>query len=300
MADEFEEVYPGVTKRVDSKAMEVRINFDSVVSIARYHADKDVHAWTVKSGHWKDCSGDWLPWSHEKCQEVSLTGLTDQVPRIQAAIGQVKQFRHEGVGPVWDMSGCQVDVPAYLTGEPECMVDWQMIDTYQPIYKIGVNAYVSGSVTSEAMNQRARWVAALAYALEDAGVRVQLDVVCPWRLVGGTYDGWKHCSTVEVHKAGEIFSVAHAAYWLGHSGAWRGLFYSGLSHICGKADNGSWDDSQQDKIRKEYEKFGAFFPGMLGRGGEHEWWQDEAKAAKWVHEEVERVTTLLASGTMEG
>lgn len=78
--------------------------------------------------------------------------------------------------PVWDVTGSQVDIGAFLAGTPECMIDYPLTETSKVGRVITLCASVcySGSIGSETINRRGRVIVALALALSRLGHNVEL------------------------------------------------------------------------------------------------------------------------------
>jgi hypothetical protein len=78
--------------------------------------------------------------------------------------------------PVFDVSGDYVDVGRYLSGEPECMVDWPLQPTSAVGRVITLCAPVtwSGAVSDETIVRRGQVITALALALSRLGHNVEL------------------------------------------------------------------------------------------------------------------------------
>lgn len=78
--------------------------------------------------------------------------------------------------PVWDVTGAQVDVGAYLAGTPECMIDYPLTETSKVGRVITLCASVSysGSIAASTIQRRGRVMVALAYALARLGHNTEL------------------------------------------------------------------------------------------------------------------------------
>lgn len=77
---------------------------------------------------------------------------------------------------VWDVTGCEVDVARYLSGEPENMIDYDPVPTPRNGRVIVLCASVSfsGSISTETIKRRGHTVAALAFALARIGFATEL------------------------------------------------------------------------------------------------------------------------------
>lgn len=81
--------------------------------------------------------------------------------------------------PFNDLSGDEVDVGLYLSGEPECMTDYhlQLTPSYGKVAKVIVNLTASHSVNSKTMAYRGTAACILIDALESAGVRCEVTLI---------------------------------------------------------------------------------------------------------------------------
>src|SRR5579872_114125 len=70
--------------------------------------------------------------------------------------------------PVWDVSGAEVDVARYLSGEPECMIDFPLSKTSKSgrVISMCASISVSGSVRPDTIQRRGQVITALAMALD--------------------------------------------------------------------------------------------------------------------------------------
>jgi hypothetical protein len=75
----------------------------------------------------------------------------------------------------WDVEGAVVDVGAYVSGEPECMVTFDEVETEKVGFvDIHFSAAVSAAVSTNEMIRNGAAIAALIDALESMGKRVRL------------------------------------------------------------------------------------------------------------------------------
>jgi len=75
---------------------------------------------------------------------------------------------------VWDVSGDYVDVPAYLSGEPECMTYEESDDDPSAPIRIWVNVLPSGGISSAQLSKHGAVISALAMVLQQARSNVKV------------------------------------------------------------------------------------------------------------------------------
>lgn len=91
--------------------------------------------------------------------------------RIERSIGRVAPT-HE---VVWDVVGGSVDIGAYVSGVPECMMEFvEAPSTEEKFVDIHFSSGVNAGVTDEEMAQSGAAVAALVDALEASGKRCRV------------------------------------------------------------------------------------------------------------------------------
>lgn len=161
----------------------------------------------------------------------------------------VTQFTH-----VWDVSGCQVDIGRYLSGEPDCMVDYLPAPTPKVGRVIALCASVcySAAIYQDTINKRGQGIAALAFALNRLGFAVEL-----WadfsisNKRGGSRIGRVRTlvkgANDELDPARIMFAYTHPAMSRALSFAACGaLPYSVVGDSAMKRGNGTVTDAKQD------------------------------------------------------
>lgn len=133
--------------------------------------DMAAASWAIR--HQGDVSLDKLA---NAC-ELARNGWDDQLQAaldvaesaVQLSEAQVPSYRADTM--VYDVTGDSVDIGRYLSGEPECMIDFPL----QPTSVVGriitlvIPVTFSGSVTDETYQDRGRVVTAFALALSRLG-----------------------------------------------------------------------------------------------------------------------------------
>lgn len=164
------------------------------------------------------------PWTGTKTWEeawkLAFTGWGEVVAKIQAkALSQVRETRRPT--PVLGITGTQLDIGRYFSGEPECLLEMVDDTTPSPVIKILVNRATSASVSTERMEALGRNVLVLVESLRLAGVPAEVWV--------GTYQS-SGLSTldirVKIQEAGRPLDIARLAYWVAHPAAFRRLFFA--------------------------------------------------------------------------
>lgn len=114
----------------------------------------------------------------EHARKIAYSGYKpgrDAVDRLKAIIEEKIGRKAKSYDCLYDVSGACVDVGVYLSGEPECMISFEEIETdHSQFVDIHFSSGVSASIETRDMIRNGAAVCALVDALEDAGKRVRL------------------------------------------------------------------------------------------------------------------------------
>lgn len=182
----------------------------------------------------RDFMGEVGSW--ENTLELARKGWSDQLPdALDLAESAVETADKEHVmdsfnEPVWDVTGAQVDVGAYLAGTPECMIDYPLTETSKVgrVVTLVVGVGVNGTVPGSEIIARGQKIVALALALTRLGHAVEI-----WAddTQKGFGKGNKLFQRILVKGANDetdpavlLFALAHPAFQRGIKWAtWDGL-----------------------------------------------------------------------------
>lgn len=95
----------------------------------------------------------------------------------EAEIAKVEQeTSFQTFDSFYDMTGYQVDIPRFLTGEPECMMNFSMVETSRVgrVVTLVNSIFTQVSTSHEEIVKRGREIVALVMAIEKAGYSVEL------------------------------------------------------------------------------------------------------------------------------
>ena len=126
----------------------------------------------------------------------------------------------------WDVAGSAVDVGRYLTGEPECMLDFRRTRRPSPVVRIGVERAVDWSVPPDKIEAVGASVLFVVESLRTAGVPAEIDALFTVRSAKG--DTMQ--TRVRVQDAGRPLDVDRLAYWLAHPTALRRIAFGIWEH----------------------------------------------------------------------
>lgn len=135
------------------------------------------------SGYELSCKPNNAGWSGTRCFNDALDlaekGWPEGLRRIQALRGDL--LSHQGAQEerfmhTYAESGDEVDVGRYLSGEPECMMEYQtqFVPSVGRVIKLVVNCAASAGNTSEMIFNRGAAAVALTDLIENAGLRTEV------------------------------------------------------------------------------------------------------------------------------
>ncbi len=116
--------------------------------------------------------------------ELARSGWTDKVDEARQVSNPLFTriaSKIERQDPVYDLIGSQIDIAAFVDGQPEC---WQRMEpttvdgASSRIIRLAYNAFSSASVRTEALIKRGSAISSLVELLEFAGYRVEIWLVC--------------------------------------------------------------------------------------------------------------------------
>lgn len=124
--------------------------------------------------HWRKAN---LP----QAARLARTGWEEMLPEAlaiaESAVDTVeKEHEIQVFTPTWDVTGAEVDVARYLSGEPENMIDYPMaeISKHGKVITLCASISYSGSVQAEDIERRGQVLCALALLLSRLGYASEL------------------------------------------------------------------------------------------------------------------------------
>lgn len=128
---------------------------------------------------------------------------------------------------IMDVSGFDVDVGAYLAGEPECMVTHTQQPGRNRHIHVMVNIATKASATPNSMMMRGLMAAGVVDALESMGHTVTLDVV---NLLYGVGD-YKMTHITTVKRASEVLDLERVVFACAHPSMLRRLTFGVMESL---------------------------------------------------------------------
>lgn len=130
--------------------------------------------------------------------------------------------------PTWDVSGGAVDVGAFLSGVPECMIEYPI----NPVASIGrvvticTSVSASGAVDGEELIKRGTMITALAMLLETLGYNTEI-----WADLSASGDGYKLYERVLVKSANDMIDASRVAFAVANPSFLRVLGFASMHNL---------------------------------------------------------------------
>jgi hypothetical protein len=125
------------------------------------------------------------PWggstTFEKGVDVARNGV--DLGRVDSLVNATESLHHVITNTVHDVTGAVVDIGAYMTGEPECMIDFVQEDNNRYVV-INVDVVESDGTDERVFTNKAVACASIVDELESKGIRVRLNAICMVNMAG--------------------------------------------------------------------------------------------------------------------
>lgn len=200
---------------------------------------------SIPDGSGRHGDDRWAGGSWEEALRLARDGWTTVLPEVDAEVAELRErVRDEvssmGLVPTWDVTGSEVDVGAYLSGEPECMVDAvpQRISTRGRVVSFVVPAGFVHTTPHSAVHNRGVALAALCSAITASGHSVEVwSGFCAY--VGGTE---RFAATARVVSAAEPLDMGRLMFVMAHPAMLRRLWLA------------VWDGAEEPVARRVHDE----------------------------------------------
>jgi hypothetical protein len=101
---------------------------------------------------------------------------TMEIAESAVSMAQQEHAMDSFSDPVWDVTGAQVDIGAFLAGTPECMIDYPLTITSKVgrVITLVVSTSFSSTLSLDTLTRRGRVIAAFALALARMGHAIEI------------------------------------------------------------------------------------------------------------------------------
>ncbi|MEC3975929.1 DUF7192 family protein [Amycolatopsis sp. H20-H5] len=186
---------------------------------------------SITDGSSRATGTDWPGASWDEAVQLAIDGWPLALAEAEVTVAQLRDSAGLSRGvtmlePTWDVTGAEVDVGAYLSGIPECMVDAvpREVSRRGKVISFLVPSGYSNTVEHQSIINRGLALATLCTAIIDAGHSVEI-----WS--GDT--GWIHLPETKqryrrvarVIEAGEPFDVGRLIFAVAHPAMLRRLWF---------------------------------------------------------------------------
>lgn len=164
--------------------------------------------------------GDWSG-SKDMAETLDIADNGYELDMIDTILEGIRSNEAIEVQPYYDVSGCEVNVGLYLSGEPECMLEYNVQEATNFIH-IVMGVVESAFVDKEQILNRAAAMTSIVDNLENNGYRVKLSMVIANQ---GGFTKTQHLFTlVGIKDYQEHMDIARVAGIL-HPGFYRRLIF---------------------------------------------------------------------------
>jgi hypothetical protein len=172
-----------------------------------------------ESGHDIDDALDMCRNGWQSKQDEAIEIAEDAIKAIEREIELPKWE------PIWDVSGGSVDVGAFLSGVPECMIEYPIteVSSIGRVVTICTSVSASGAVDPDELIKRGTMVAALAMMLEKLGYNTEI-----WADLSASSGRTKLHERVMVKSAHDMIDVARTLYAVANPSFLRVLGFASM------------------------------------------------------------------------
>ncbi|MFG2248134.1 hypothetical protein [Spirillospora sp. NPDC048823] len=184
---------------------------------------------SIPDGSGRHDEGAWSGASWEEALRLAEDGWTTVLPGVDAEVAELRERAAADVlttalAPTWDVTGSEVDVGAYLSGEPECMVDAvpQRMSARGRVVTFLVPAGYVNTTPHSAVRHRGVALAALCSSIISAGHSVEVwSGFCSYVSVTERFAG-----VARVVSAAEPLDMGRLMFVMAHPAMLRRLWFA--------------------------------------------------------------------------
>lgn len=195
------------------------------------------------------------------------TGWTEQIPAaMDIAESAVRMAEKEHMidvfKPSWDVSGAEVDMGRWVSGEPECMIDFPLakVSKAGKVVTLVASMSISGGVETDVIERRGRMIVALALALAELGHATELWADFTAEVAHGADRGRMASLRVKVKGVNDALDPGMIMFAYAHGAMLRKLAFAALE---GTECNTAGNSIPADIMEADYPEGAVFIPGLL-------------------------------------
>lgn len=232
--------------------------------------------------------------SVERALEMLAEGWPEQAAKMAQLNDQIFANLTRGVeryDPVYvECDGQTLDIPAYLTGEPEHWVQFQpsiVEGQSNRIIRIGINILVHVETSHQAIIQRGTVVSALVDALEYRGFRCEVWILCK---ITTHSSKLAYRWNMLAKPAEQPLSLAHLLFQSAHPAMLRRI---GFAMITSSPENGKFGGAKDDGIVgsvaeiEDTSDYDIYVPAI--RYDSEINWSNQTQTEAWIKAQIEKI-----------
>jgi hypothetical protein len=186
---------------------------------------------SVTYGSGRNARSDWAGATFEEAQALGVDGWHVDLPDTDVTVGELRERAGlsrnvTALEPNWDVTGSEVDVGAYLSGVPECMVDAvpRSTSVRGRVVTFLVPATYASRTPHHYVTNRGLALAALCSAIIEVGHSVEI-----WSGYAASLpDTGRFSAVARVITAGEALDIGRLCFATAHPAMLRRLWFSVL------------------------------------------------------------------------
>ncbi|MFC9064290.1 MULTISPECIES: DUF7192 family protein [Streptomyces] len=163
----------------------------------------------------------------EETLRLARDGWSARLPEVEADVAALRtgsgRVRTTVLVPRWDVTGSEVDIGAYLAGEPECMIDAepQQATTHGRVVSFLIPASYENFIPHQVIRNRGLALSALCSSIIMAGHSVEI-----WSGFGGRVADTRASAVARVISPAEPLDLGRLIFALAHPAMLRRLWHS--------------------------------------------------------------------------
>lgn len=165
--------------------------------------------------------------SLDEAVELGTVGWHEIRPEIDRMVDSMNEHINMALGDVFqtvmNYTGDSVDMDRYLMGDPECMMDYEMVPSGRMgrVVRVLVNGSCSWRVSSDEIKARGALACALVDTLAKLGVGVEVWLELP-TLAGSAY----HSALIMLHSSEQRLDIDNLMFAMAHPSMLRRISFS--------------------------------------------------------------------------
>jgi hypothetical protein len=185
---------------------------------------------TIPLGSGRHGTGTWPGAGWDEALRLAVDGWHVPLADADVTVGTLRE--RAGLGttvtqlePTWDVTGGEVDIGAYLSGVPECMIDAvpRQTSTRGRVVTFLIPATYSARTPHSSVHNRGLALATLCEAIIGSGHSVE--IWSGYAAMVGPYESIRCSAVARVLSAGEPFDIGRLTFAVAHPAMCRRLWF---------------------------------------------------------------------------